>query len=254
MRLSEKLLRPLTPRGWRSLKQGIGRLLHPLSWQRVLATIDEAGLEAVAARHRVPGENHRWPKYVDAEKWLRLNVRRAQDLRLNRVPKSAGRDGRLRVLDLGSGAGYFLHVCRFLGHSGVGLDTNDIPLYGEMFSLLGLERVIARIEKFQALPVAELRALNGGEKFDLVSAFSIAFNGHKSSALWGPPEWEFFLRHLESELLAPGGRVYLDLNPEHDGTFYTPELLAYFRARGADIDRSKILLPPTPAANASRPQ
>lgn len=240
MRLSEKLLRPLTPRGRRSLRQGIGRLTHPVSLRRVLATIDPAKLEAVAARHRVPGEVHRWPKYVDAEKWLKLNVRRAQDLGLNRIPG----DGNFRVLDLGSGAGYFLHVCRFLGHPGVGLDTNDIPLYGEMFALLGLERVIARIEKFQPLPAAELLAKNDGRRFNLVCAFSVAFNGHKTAALWGLSEWEWFLRDVETHLLTQDGRIYLDLNPEHDGTFYTPELRAFFAARGADIDRSKILLPP----------
>ncbi|MBV9127355.1 MAG: hypothetical protein JO117_04640 [Verrucomicrobia bacterium] len=241
MRLTDKLLRPLTPRGWRSLRLGLRRMLHPLDWRDVHRTIDPVELEKVAARHRVPGEERRWPKYVDAEKWLPLNARRAQDLGLNRVP-AAKRP--LRVLDLGSGAGYFLLVCRHLGHTGVGLDTDDIPLYGEMFALLNLPREIARIEKFQPLPAAALLNKNGGQRFDLVTAFSIAFNGHKSPALWSTREWDFFLHDLKTHLLAPGGRVYLDLNPEHDGSFYTPELLAWFRARGGDIDRSKILLRP----------
>ena len=47
--------------------------------------------------------------------------------------------------------------------------------------------------------------------------------------------------------------IYLELNPEHDGTFYTPALRAFFAARGADIDRSKILLHPTPGKRVAAP-
>jgi hypothetical protein len=63
----------------------------------------------------------------------------------------------------------------------------------------------------------------------------ICFNNHKHADLWGVPEWNFFLDDLTKHL-APGGRVWLELNREYDGTCYTPELKQLFEQRGAQID------------------
>jgi len=52
------------------------------------------------------------------------------------------------------------------------------------------------------------------------------------------PEWEFFLDDL-AKYVAPRGRVWLELNCEYDGTFYTPELKEFFQKRGARIDQHK---------------
>jgi hypothetical protein len=54
------------------------------------------------------------------------------------------------------------------------------------------------------------------------------------------PEWEFFLDDL-AKYLAPRGRVWLELNREYDGTFYTPELREFFALRGGKIDEHKII-------------
>ena len=79
----------------------------------------------------------------------------------------------------------------------------------------------------------------------MVTAFSIAFNGHKSADVWGPAEWDFLLNDLRDRFLVPGGRIYLDLNPERDGEFMTPVLREFFLGRGAQIDRrSKLLFDP----------
>jgi len=68
----------------------------------------------------------------------------------------------------------------------------------------------------------------------------ICFNNHKQANLWGVPEWEFFLDDL-SKYLKPRGRVWLELNREYDGTFYTPELKRFFQKRRAKIDEHKII-------------
>jgi len=49
--------------------------------------------------------------------------------------------GDKRFSDIGSGAGYFLYICQWLGihHR---LDIDDVPMYGEMFQALGLKRVL----------------------------------------------------------------------------------------------------------------
>ncbi len=54
------------------------------------------------------------------------------------------------------------------------------------------------------------------------------------------PEWDFFLDDLAKHL-NPRGRVWLELNQEYDGTFYTPELKEFFKKRGAKIDEHKIV-------------
>jgi SAM-dependent methyltransferase len=236
MRLSEKAAKLLDASAYRSAWRGVKRALHPLPVGRFMRRIDQPAIAALAARHEnalLPGQN--WTKYFDAERWLKLNIRRAQDIGIDREKRA------LRVLDLGSGAGYFLLVCRELGHSGIGLDVPEPAFYGEIFKQLGLERVEGRIEAREPLPE---RLLAGG-KFDLATAFSIAFNGHKSANVWGPPEWDFLLNDLRDRFLLPGGRIYFDLNPEPDGSFMTPALCQFFLDRGAKIDRrSKLLFDP----------
>jgi len=54
------------------------------------------------------------------------------------------------------------------------------------------------------------------------------------------PEWEFFLDDL-AQHLTTRGRVWLEMNLEYDGTFYTPELREYFESRGAKIDNHKVM-------------
>lgn len=210
-----------------SFRNATYRRLHPIRVEELLAGVDQAALTRIREKYSVPGELTHWPKYVDAPRWLRLNTRRAQELRLNtrRQP--------LRILDLGSGGGYFLLVSRFLGHSGVGLDIDDPPMYGEMFEAFGLSRVIWTIKAFEPLP-------DLGERFDLVTAFSICFNEHKRPGVWGPEPWRFLLQDLKRRFLKPSGEIFLGLNPEPDGTFYTPGLREFFLARGAKIDRSKV--------------
>jgi SAM-dependent methyltransferase len=203
------------------------RWRHPISPEKVLEQIDQAGLKQIQTKYAMAGERTHWPKYLDAPRWIQLNIRRAQDLRLKLRPRP------LRILDLGSGAGYFLLVAKYLGHSGIGLDIADPAMYGEMLELFRIQRVIWEINAYQRLP-------DLGEKFDLVTAFSICFNGHKRSDLWGPKEWEFFLDDLQTRFLRPPGEIFLGMNPEEDGSFYNEELKQFFVKRGARIDRAKV--------------
>ena len=228
MRLIDKIAKFASPAAYLSTWRGIQRALHPQPVSRFLRHVDQPAMAALAAKHEsalLPGQN--WTKYFEAKRWLKLNIRRAQDIGVDRTKTP------LRVLDLGSGAGYFLFVCRELGHTGIGMDVPEPAFYGDIFRQFGLERVEGRIEARQPLPEELLKE----GKFDLVTAFSIAFNGHKSPALWGAREWDFLLNDLRDRFLKPGGRIYLDLNPEHDGTFMTPDLEVFFRRHGGKLDR-----------------
>jgi SAM-dependent methyltransferase len=197
-----------------------------LGTKRVIDTIDPVGFKEIRRRYAVADAGADWPKYLDLERWIGVNIRRVRQLELDLSrPK--------RILDLGCGAGYFLYITQLLGHSGVGLDIDRLAMFREITRLLEVRRVVERIEAFRPLPRFE-------QKFDVVTAFMVCFNNHKMPGLWGVPEWEFFLNDLAKHL-KPRGRVWLELNQEYDGTFYTPELKEFFRNRGAKIDEHKIV-------------
>ncbi len=144
MRLLQKLRKFTDPAAALSAKRAIRRAIHPLPVSRFMSRIDQKELTRLQQTYGVSGSRD-WPKYVEAERFLKLNIRRVQDLGLDRLPSQ-------RILDLGSGAGFFLFVARVLGHTGMGLDIDKCPLFREMFELLGLQRIVHRIEKFKPLP------------------------------------------------------------------------------------------------------
>lgn len=206
-------------------------LLHPLSFEPYLQKIDQGAIENIRQRfytsqeRSTPAVSNVGLKYLDAKKYLPVNVQRAQELELDSFPQQ-------RILDLGSGAGYFLFVCRQLGHDCLGLDTNEVPAYEAMMQLLGVQRVTSRIEPFESLP-------DLGAPFDLVTAHQIQFNRCKPSGRWKLAEWDFFLEDLRSRL-KPNGRIFLRFNRERKDCYITEELASFFRARGAQVRRTTV--------------
>jgi SAM-dependent methyltransferase len=197
-----------------------------LETKRVIETIDPVEFEQIRRQYAIANPGADWPKYLDLDRWIGVNIRRIRQLELDVArPK--------RMLDLGCGAGYFLYIAQLLGHSGIGLDIDRLPMFSEITRLLGVHRIVQRIEPFRPLP-------DLGRKFDLVTAFMICFNDHKMPGLWKVPEWEFFLDDLAKHLTTRG-RVWLELNQEYDETFYTPELKEFFQKRGARIDDQKVI-------------
>jgi SAM-dependent methyltransferase len=198
----------------------------PLETRRVIETIDPDAFAQIRKRYAVADPGADWPKYLDVDRWIGVNIKRIRQLELDVArPK--------QILDLGCGAGYFLYIAQLLGHSGVGLDMDRLPMFREITRLLGVHRVVQRIDAFHPLP-------DFGRKFDVITAFMICFNNHKMPGLWKIPEWEFFLDDL-SKYLKPRGRVWLELNQEYDETFYTPELKDFFQKRGAKVDEQKVI-------------
>lgn len=224
-----KLGQPLTyRRAWRKLR----RTLHPVATAPLLAKIDQDRLRALQTKLAslpadAPALWRHYGKYLEVEKRLTINVERAQDLDLDRLPPQ-------QILDLGCGGGFFLFVARHLGHEGLGLDLAGVPVFDALIDLLHVERKVHRVTAFESLP-------DLGRKFDLITAFATAFQGSKEDSWrWGAAEWDFFLNDLRSRL-NPGGRIFLDLNAAYDGRYYTPEILQVFVRRGARVERGKIL-------------
>jgi len=242
MRLSHKLGKVVTGAAFESAGHHLRRFLMknraPADFdpETIMNTIDREKFEAIRVRYGVENPGGDPPKYLDWRVWLEANLQRIRNLELD-----LGRSR--RILDIGSGSGYFLYICKLLGHDALGVDVPDVPMFGEMIKLLGVKRVNWRIQAFVSLP-------DLGPKFDLVTAHMICFNNHKHSNLWGVPEWDFFLDDLAGHL-APGARVWLELNREYDGTCYTPELKQFFEDRGAQIISHRVVFNSTLRAPAA---
>lgn len=216
-----------------SLREHTARAMHPVDASRILATIDRNEVARIAGAYPRRVGARRINAWDDVAYWIDMNVRRAQDLWLDRPPP-------LRILDLGCGAGYFLYVCQSFGHRGTGLDVGDDPFFGALMNCFGLHRVIARIDPGMPLP-------DFAEKYDLITAHRICF--HRITRLpkgnwneWTPADWKFFINDVRTRLLKPEGRILLDFNPRPDrSSFFKPELRDLFVAEGARIFRSKAL-------------
>ena len=220
-----KLAQPLTyQRAWRRAQ----RYLHPVPVGPLLAKLDQSRLRSLRAQYAASGDHY--AKYVDVERWLRLNIVRAQDRKLHRSPP-------LSVLDLGCGGGFFLYVAKDLGHTVLGLDIDEFPLFGQLLDLFGVNRTVWTIHPFEPLP-------NLGRRFDLVTGFSVEFNRLAANVRWGRSEWGFFLDDLQEHHLTPRGRLFFGLNPGPDGEYYTPKLRQFFLDRGAHVERENVTFPP----------
>jgi SAM-dependent methyltransferase len=228
MRLSHKIAKVAQPLTYRRAWRRVERVIHPIPLGRIYAQIDQDRLAEIQAEYASSREHY--AKYADVRRWLRLNIIRAQDLKLHRCAPKA-------VLDLGCGGGFFLFVLKQLGHSGLGLDIDGFPLFARLLELFHVERRIWAIRPFEPLP-------DLGRKFDLITAFSIDFNrDSKRNLWWGPSEWAFFLDDLRSHL-EPGGGIFLGLNPGKEKEFYTHELKEFFLQRGASVERENVSFRP----------
>jgi SAM-dependent methyltransferase len=141
------------------------------------------------------GPHEATKKFLRSEWYLREGLCRAKALGLHRARP-------LRILDLGSGAGYFLVAARSMGHEVYGFDLDDNELYNRFIAALGLRRFAGRIDAFASVDLPEM-------EFDLITGFSITFD--RTSERWGRDEWQFLVRDLR-RFLAPAGRIFLRLN------------------------------------------
>jgi SAM-dependent methyltransferase len=147
----------------------------------------------------------------------------------------------MQILDLGCGAGYFLYLCRLLGHDALGFDTDEEPFFRGTTEFLKVRRVIGRIEPQTPLPGL-------GRKFDLVTGHRVCF--HRLTRTkdgewleWTDADWAFFINDIRTRFLKRDGRLLLEFNRRQDGSsFFTDESRTFFESQGARIFRWKALL------------
>ena len=220
------------PSAWRIMRERrvaeqIKKRKQDLTIGNILSGIDPVALARVQERKAEENmDDIFWTKYLDVEKWLKLNIRYANELGLVTKPPRS-------VLDLGCGGGFFLAVCRRLGSKVLGMDLDKDLVLNEMIALFGLKRVTWRIRAFVKLP-------DLGRKFDLITAFMICFNFPPRGGYWGVREWDFFLNDASGFLL-PRGRLLLSLNKQPDGECYDETLRRYFESREGVVEGKRII-------------
>lgn len=187
------------------------------------ARVDRNAFEAIRNRYADSTDAAGMAKYLDLDAWIDVNVQRARSLGLG-----AGRSR--RILDIGTGCGYFPFVAGLLGHEAIGIDrVRRSRMYGEVTELLGVTVYEHDVAPFSSLPALDR------QPFDLITAYMVTFNGH-GRAPWGVAEWQHFVADARSRLRG-GGRIVLELNcePPPMNACYTPELRDAFIAMGAEI-------------------
>jgi len=231
MKLSHKIGKIFSREGHLRGLRRLERKLHPLPVRRLLAQVDPARLHEIQSRYATSTddwENYR--RYLAAfDRWLEVNVQRAQDLQLHRSPP-------LAILDIGCGGGFFLFVCQRLGHCCLGLDTGEDCLFSDLIELFQVERKIYKILAFEPLP-------DLGGRFDLITAFATGFNvDRQGRRVWGVDEWNFFLNDL-ARYLRPSARVFFGINTGTDGRRYPDKVREFFARRGAVLERNRVYFP-----------
>ena len=232
MNFSHKLRKLFDPDIISSLREHIHRAFHPIDARPFLKELEKDPAWEGLRRKYPPGtkQMHRW---ADARFWIKRNVERAQDISLDRGP-------RRHILDLGCGPGYFLYVAQKLGHSGVGLDIDEHAVFRDALPLLGVKRIVHRIQPRFHLPTPE-------KKYDLITSYLTCF--HRLERLrdgnwqtWSSDEWQYFIDDVRAHQLVDGGLLLLEFHPQRNGELYAPDVRELFLKNRARLFRSKVFL------------
>lgn len=204
---------------WSQSSSLVGALRQRFTLYRLVRGVDRRRFRDLRAKYE--GTDYGESKYWNLRERLALNLGHVYALGLNRTAP-------MDILDLGAGCGYFPYICRQFGHSALGADI-AVPMYRDVTELLNVPWREWRIEAYQPSP-------DFGKRFDLVTALLIYFNNPHQPDVWDVDEWRYFLTDLVQRQLAPNGRIYLYLNQDLPGRFYSPALLDYLTGVGATVN------------------
>ena len=201
--------------------------------KEIVAKLDEGALKSIVDTYRIEINNDEPGfKYFDLVYWISEKIKIAEALNIDT-------HGPYNILDLGTGGGHWLAVCKAYDHDAQGIDIN-IPIYDQMAELMGVRRKICKISQKTRLP-------DFGKRFHVVTGFMVNFD----SLPWGKgvprsyysrEDWVFFLNDLVENHLQYPALIHFELNKQFDNTTQTyvqnPEVLRWFREFGFDMDRN----------------
>jgi len=140
----------------------------------------------------------------------------------------------LSILDLGTGAGYFPFICNYYGNDAESIDIKGNTFYDKSTRALGLTKFHQEIKYNEDL-IPE-------KKYDLICAYMICFNGHRTKDVWGVNEWKIFITSIIKKNLKISGKIFLSFNLEDDGNPFSSELENFFTFFAKKISNNEILI------------
>lgn len=145
----------------------------------------------------------------------------------------------LRMLDIGTGAGYFPLVCRHLGHQVMSMDYITDGIYNELTTHFKIPQIVHGIMPFAGMPEFE-------RKFDVVTAFAVSFTkSYQTKEIWGASEWEFFWADVCNNVMSPDGILWFHMNPMYpNGERFSPETREFFMSKKAEIHDHHVVFKP----------
>ena len=180
--------------------------------RKAINNIDKNEFEKIKQEYENYDPYPGYSKYLNMKPWMLDNVWRAHLLGLNNSKPSKN------ILDIGTGNGYFPHICRQYRHNVRSIDVDFNPIFNALIKLLKIPRLDYAVKAYENIPKFDI-------KFDVVTGFHTYFNGHRTDHVWTWKEWEFFMKDLKNNLCNPGAEVFFIINCEHDTNMpYTAEL------------------------------
>ncbi len=194
------------------------KIKNIINRQHILLKIDSAS-----------DDSQSFEKYfILKELFIQEALIRVQKLYLNNSKS------KLSILDLGTGAGYFPFICNYYQNESEAIDILGNKFYDESTNAL-------KLKKYHQKIIFDEKLITN-KKYDLVCAYMICFNGHKSEALWTNKEWGAFLINIIENNLNSNGRIFLSFNLENDGKPFSKELKHFFSFFASEITNNEIMI------------
>ncbi len=141
---------------------------------------------------------------------------------------------KLEILDLGTGAGYFPFICNYYKNNCEAIDIAGNQFYDQSTEVLNLKKYHQEIFFNEDIVTSK--------KYDLICAYMICFNGHKTSKLWAEKEWSQFLISLISKNLNLNGRIFLSFNLEEDNMPFSPSVKIFFESFADKVSKNEVMI------------
>ena len=177
-------------------------------------------------------EDYAWVRYLSLDSDMYREVFRAKKYLLDSTPSG-------RMLDLGTGPGYFPFVCKQYGHDAIGVDIEE-PLFARLADIIETDRFVWPVTPQLAAPPFEGR-------FNTVTAFQVAFDNivnRTDPAPWSTADWRLFFCNLIDRFVAEDGRIFMTgvraCTPST--AYYDEELVAFLKSINAKVVNGKITL------------
>lgn len=169
--------------------------------RRIMSRLPNGSVDKFLSRYRDrdPSDRRIKSKYFNLPVHLAHAVWQARELGLY----NAG--GRFRIVDLGTGFGYFPFVCDSLGHRSTGLDWDLWKVYEKISADIPIDR-----RSWEVTPENPMPEL--GEPVDLVTAFRpVFYYEFDTDSLWAEEKWHTFFTSLLPSI-AKGGAIFIGEN------------------------------------------